>query len=205
MIFENGSIRWQPVIAKIVAAYLELPEYTPPRSRRPSAPNPIDHSIPWAFFNGAAQQHGCGGDFILYLSDQHHYKVKMGLGVGTNNFVELITLRNLMHFALNHECRDLQIYGDSNIIINWINLKSRCYTHTLLNILDEVMHLKSQFNNIIVRHIYREHNHSADGLSKEATHLPGGQWIIHEQRGISQYQYYHMPYIDQIYPWVDDH
>jgi len=90
-----------------------------------------------------------------------------------------------MHFALNHECRDLEIYGDSNIIINWINQKTSCHAHTLLNILDEVMHLKSQFNTILVRNIYREHNHSANGLSKEATHLLGGQWIIQERRGTS--------------------
>ncbi len=112
----------------------------------------------------------------------------MGLGEGTNNFAELMTLRHLMHFALNHDCRDIQIFGDSNIIINWINKNSRCDAHTLLNILDEVMHLKSLFNTILVRHIYREHNHSADELSKEAMHLPRGQWIIQEQRDTTQYQ-----------------
>lgn len=129
----------------------------------------------------------------------------MGLGMVTNNFVELISIRHLMHFALNHDCRELQIFGDPNIIINWINLKTRCHTHTLLNILDEVMHLKAHFNSIIVRHIYNEHNHCANGLSKEATHLPAGQWIISKQRGNAHYQYFHRPYIDQVYPRVDNH
>ena len=141
----------------------------------------------------------------MHISEQHSYKVQLGLGGGTNNFAELITIRHLMHFALNHDCKDLQIFGDSNIVINWINLEARCYAHTLLNILDEVMHLKAHFNSIIVRHIYREQNHCADGLSKEATHIPAGQWIISEQSGSAQYQYFHRPYIDQVYPRVDDH
>lgn len=45
----------------------------------------------------------------------------------------------------------------------------------------------------------REHNNSADQLSKEATTLPRGEWMIQEQRGTNAYQYYHRPYIDAQY------
>lgn len=144
-----------------------------------------------------------GGGFILYLSEQHYFKVKMGLGVGTNNFEKFITLRHLLHFSLYHDCRDIQIYGDSNNTINWISKNTRCHAYTLLNIMDEVMHFIPLFNSILFFHIYREHNHSVDGLSKEATHLPKGQWIIQEQSGTSQYHYYYRSYIDQIYHQVD--
>lgn len=104
LIFENGSIYSQSIITKIIASYHELPEYTPPCTHSLIAHDPIDHSTPWAFFDGAAQQHGCGGGFILHISKQHYYTVKMDLGVGTNNYAKLISLRHLMHFALNHDC-----------------------------------------------------------------------------------------------------
>jgi len=110
IIFEDGVARWQIISTKIISAYHELPDFTMPLPRRPLAPNPIDKSIPWAYLDGAAQEHGCGGGFLLYLFDHHHFKVKLGLGEGTNTYVELITLRHLLHFSLGHDCINLQIY-----------------------------------------------------------------------------------------------
>lgn len=91
---------------------------------------------------------------------------------------------------------DLNIYGDSKIIVNWFNNIIVCHTHTLSNILDEVNLFKAQFNSISCQHIYREHNCSADELSKEATLLPQGEWMVQEQRGTNEYRYYHRPYND---------
>lgn len=79
----------------------------------------IYFSIPWAYFNGVAQ--GCGGGILLHLFEFHHFKIQIGLEVGTNNFAELISLRHLLHFALAHSCNHLHIFGDSKIIINWFN------------------------------------------------------------------------------------
>jgi len=98
----------------------------------------------------------------------------MGLGAGTNNFTELITIHHLLHFSLGHNCMSLNIYGDSKIIINWFNNITACHIHTLSNILDEVNIFKAQFNNITCNHIYREYNSCADELSKDATTLPRG-------------------------------
>jgi len=121
----------------------------------------------------------------------------MGLGAGTNNFVELITLRHLLHFSFGHQCYNLNIFGDSKIIINCFNSIYVRHIHTLSNILNEVNIFKAEFNNISYNHIYREHNCSADQLSKEATSLPRGEWVIQEQRGTDEFRYYHRPYIDQ--------
>jgi len=40
--------------------------------------------------------------------------------------------------------------------------------HTLRNLLEEVLSLKSQFDFVICHHIYREINQVSDNLSKEA-------------------------------------
>ena len=123
----------------------------------------------------------------------------MGLGDGTNNFAELITLHHLLHFSLGHQCFNLNIFGDSKIIISWFDSISVCHIHTLNNILNEVNIFKVEFNNISCNHIYREHNSSANQLSKEVASLPRGEWVIQEQRGADEFRYFHRPYIDQHY------
>lgn len=202
-IFDNKLVCWPHIVAGVVSAYNEMPNPQISRVRRPHAPPPIDRNTPWAFFDGAANQQGCGGRFILYINDQHFYKVKMGLGVGTNNFAELITLQHLLHFSLGHHCINLNIFGDSKIIINWFNNITACHIHTLGNLLDEFNIFKAQFNNITCNHIYREHNSSFDQLSKEASLLPRGEWMIQEQWGSNEYRYFHCPYIDQHYHRVE--
>lgn len=72
----------------------------------------------------------------------------MGLWIGTNNFDELISLIHLLHFSLAHDCIHIQIFRDSKIIINWFNNTYACHVHSLRNILDEIMLLKSQFDYI---------------------------------------------------------
>ena len=104
--------------------------------------------------------------------------IRMGLGVGTNNYAELISLRHLLYFALNQNCRHLQIFGDSKIVINWFNCTSACYVHSLKNILDDALFLKSQFDQITCIHIYKKHNKTVDQRSKQTAHQPRGEWLI---------------------------
>jgi len=94
--------------------------------------------------------------------------MKMGLSRGTNNYAELNILRLLLLFSLEKVCRKLEIFGDSKIIINWFNQLSNFHVHTLRNLLEEDLTLKSQFDLVIYHHIYRERNQVSDGLSKEA-------------------------------------
>ena len=74
------------------------------------------------FFDGASQGQAmkCGGGTILYLTDDHYFLFSTGLGDGTNNFVELLTLKLLFLFYLEKGCLMLQVFGDSMIILNWI-------------------------------------------------------------------------------------
>ena len=66
------------------------------------------------------------------------------------------------------------VWGDSQVVINWEN------TNAVLNVLDMVhwcerdVALKSSFLSLNFSQIYREHNSSADALSKEALFLHMG-------------------------------
>eukprot|EP00253_Pinus_taeda_P004922 PITA_04922 len=198
IIFQDCPVFGKLMEAEIIATYGELPEPPPPHVRHPHPPPRIDHATPWAYFDGAANQQSCGGGFIIYKTEQHYYSIKVGLGAGTNNFADLITLRHLLHFSMSHHISCINIFGDSKTIINWFNNISNCHIHTLSIILNEILEFKAAFNNISCSHIYREHNESADRLSKEATMMDRGVWEITEE-GHQEFKYYHRPYIDLRY------
>jgi len=46
----------------------------------------IDKDFSLVYFDGFAQQNGCGRGAVLYLNEDHYYKMKLGLGRGTNNY-----------------------------------------------------------------------------------------------------------------------
>jgi ribonuclease HI len=62
-----------------------------------------------------------GGGGCLYINDQHFFLLRAGLGAGTNNFSELLALKLLLLFAVEKGCNTLQVFGDSLLIINWVN------------------------------------------------------------------------------------
>jgi len=53
--------RWQSSIAKIVAAYHEIPDENHTPAGHVVLPETIDRNIPWAYFDGATQAQGCAG------------------------------------------------------------------------------------------------------------------------------------------------
>ena len=87
----------------------------------------IDRSSPWGFFYGASQNNLCGGGAILHLAENHSFELIVGLGEGSNNRVELSSLKLLLIFAVEKGCRTLQVFGYSLNVINWIkkNLEGR--------------------------------------------------------------------------------
>lgn len=138
---------------------------------------------------------GAGG--TLHLWETTHYKLKVGLGRGTNNYAKLNSLRHLLLFALEKHYTSIQIFGDSQLIINWINGSYHYHVHTLRDLLDETIGLKSQFESFVCCHIYKERNEVVDFLSKEAAQLIRGKWIIQEYRNGHFFQVYHTSYIER--------
>ena len=61
----------------------------------------IDKTFAWVFFYGFAvgDPKVCGAGGMLFLSDVHFFSFKAGLGLGTNNFVELCAFKLLLILA----------------------------------------------------------------------------------------------------------
>eukprot|EP00253_Pinus_taeda_P028743 PITA_28743 len=117
-IFDNKDPLWRSIGPRILADFDLLSEDStqpPPRTIHPEL---IDKSHPWAYFDGSAQDEGCGGGALLYLREGHCYHIQVKLGRGTNNFAELSITKHLIHFALEKHCSHLQLFGDSKLVCN---------------------------------------------------------------------------------------
>lgn len=75
--------------------------------------------LPSSFFDGACNNKMYGGGMVLHLSSNHSFPVKNECWVGTTNRVELLVLWGLLSFACSKNIQELQIFGDSKIIVDW--------------------------------------------------------------------------------------
>ena len=129
----------------------------------------IDRTKFWGFFDGSASGNPkvCGAGGILFLKNDHYITFKAGLGVGSNNFAELSALKLLIILALNKQILNIEFFGDSMLVINWISGKFRIHNLQLAQILQEVNILSDLFEQADFKHIYRERNTLADKLANE--------------------------------------
>lgn len=199
IIFTDTAPHWALATSHLITTFHNIPE----DAREPFAhiiyTEIIDYDIPWAYFDGSVQHHGCGGGILFHITNSHYYKIQMGLGGETNNFVEIISLPHLLYFSLVKGCCILQIFSDLQIIIKWFNQQFICHRHTFHHILDDALRLRTQFGSISCHHIYRKHNKISDVLSKEAMHHPRGVQLTREQQDLEIYNYYHRPFMDEHY------
>ena len=120
----------------------------------------------------------------------------MGLGEGTNNYGELSSLKLLLQFALEKGCINLHIFGDSLIIINWVNKVQQCRTLALNTLYEEVNRLWTTFDHISCRHVYKERNAVADRLSKVGVEMEFDTWNFFEHKDGEVYEFYHRPFAE---------
>lgn len=155
----------------------------------------IDKSNPWSYFDGASQNNGCGGGGIFFLSDTHHFSLTFGLGTGSNNYAELMSLKLLITFAIENECHSFTVFGNSMNVINWIRGTQRCTNTRLANLVNDIKILQSSFDSLTCRHVYRERNKEADRRSKKGIYLTMGQWKVTEVQNAHNQEYLHQPFL----------
>ena len=61
----------------------------------------IDKSYLWGYFDVSTTEEpkSCGARGMMYISDEHYFSFKAGLGLGTNNLAELCALKLLFSLA----------------------------------------------------------------------------------------------------------
>lgn len=93
---------------------------------------------------------------------------KKYLGRCTNNVAEYQALIIGLEEALRLHCRRLQIFLDSELLVNQINGSYRVKNEGLKVLMQSVRKLLSFLDDYTVQHIGRDGNHLADGLANEA-------------------------------------
>jgi hypothetical protein len=146
-IFQEKATVAELVAAKSLSILEHFPQEKNAPSIRVSLPASIDHSIAWAYFDGASQNILCGGGgSLLHLTDSHSFKIKMGLGKGTNNYAELMTLLLLLKTTKEYGLHSIQLFGDSMNVINWVQKTQTCHNIFLQPILREICTLLATFD-----------------------------------------------------------
>ena len=150
----------------------------------------IDKESAWGYFDGsvAGVPQICGAGGILYSSDEHFFTFSAGLGLGTNNFGELLALKLLTTLALKQGVQSLQVFGDSQLVINWISGKFRINNILLTQILHEVIRISNLLVKVDYKHIYCKRNTRADALANAGANVLEGHWKILEYRGYETFQ-----------------
>jgi ribonuclease HI len=67
---------------------------------------------------------------------------------------------------------NIHIFGDSKVIIEWLNGRGNLNAYALLGWMNMIKALNKLFKNINFDHIYKEQNMIADALSKKALKAP---------------------------------
>ena len=58
---------------------------------------------------------------VLFLNKDHFFYLSMGGGLGSNTKPELLSLLGLLLFASLIGIIDISIFGDSKMLIEWLN------------------------------------------------------------------------------------
>ena len=83
----------------------------------------INKTIPWAYFDGSNQGDpalgGAGG--VAYLIENKKIEIIFSLSRASNNKEELIALWIVLRVSINKHLKNIQLFGDSKMVIEWAN------------------------------------------------------------------------------------
>jgi ribonuclease HI len=78
--------------------------------------------------------------------------------------------------------KDLQVFGDSEVIIRKLSMNTRFNNSSLNQILERFKRVVSDFNTCKFYHILRELNNEADSMANKGSALVKGLLIVNNER-----------------------
>ena len=179
-IFDGKSITVISLLHQIsYSSQLYHPSAIRAKKTRDIGPGP-SLTYPCGFFYGAFVDSTGGVGFYLHLNETHSYEFVLGAGLSTNTRVELIGLWALLHTSQMMGLPKIQIFGDSSVIINWAKGTASLSPPNLTHWCRDITKICSCFLELSFCHVYREHNQTADCLSKKSLSLAPGSRFYSE-------------------------
>ncbi|MCX9025299.1 MAG: ribonuclease HI family protein [Candidatus Methanoperedens sp.] len=122
------------------------------------------------FFDGACR--GNPGPMaigvVLMENGKKLDEISKCLGIGTNNIAEWSALIEGLKLAAAHGCMELEVRGDSQLVIKQISGQYRVKSDNLIPLFNEAKKLCGNFKEIDFKWIKREDNARTDALSNYA-------------------------------------
>ena len=117
-----------------------------------------------------------GGAVIFEPLNETNKRVKiidigLFLKTGTNNIGEYNGLKIGLEEAIRNNIKNLVIHGDSKLVVYQVNKKWKINNEYIKSIHDEIMTLLNRFDNIAIKHVYRENNIESDAICNEVLSL----------------------------------
>jgi len=126
----------------------------------------LPEGVTLACFDGATLSNGrcCVAGGFFKSHDTRITKRYLNCGVGTNTKAELMGLWATLTLASHWTIDNVQILGESKVIINWINQKGQLHALNIEGWKIKTVELARNMKNTRYKHIYREHNKEVDLL-----------------------------------------
>ena len=103
-----------------------------------------------------------------------YISISMGGGQGSNTKDELMSLYGLLQFSAFIDISNISIFGDSKVLIEWMNGLFNLQVLSLNQWCQKVQDLRRSFKQITFMHISTIFNSRADALSKSVISLKFG-------------------------------
>lgn len=123
------------------------------------------------YFDGACRGNPGNGSYGGVIYDEAGNIVETYndiVGFTTNNIAEYSGLLNGLILAKEHNIENLEVYGDSLLIIKQMKGKFKVRNKKLKELYDDCKSLSDDFKMINYNHVLRENNKMADKLANTA-------------------------------------
>jgi ribonuclease HI len=136
----------------------------------------VDHSVdfvqlkPWGlYFDGSVCSKGQGAGNVIISPSGIYIDLSMRLEFAcTNNQVEYESLLHGLEYLRDLGARDVDVFGDSNLIMQLIRGDSQCLDGVLNSYQDRCLDIIKVFDKFSIKHIPQEENSWANRLVQQA-------------------------------------
>jgi ribonuclease HI len=122
------------------------------------------------YFDGSLMKTGAGAGLLFVSPLGKHLRYVISLHFpASNNVAEYEALVNRLCIAIKLGVRRLDARGDSQLVIDQVMKNSHCHDRRMEAYCNEVRRLENKFHGLELNHIARQHNETADELTKIAS------------------------------------
>jgi ribonuclease HI len=131
---------------------------------------PIQAELWTMYFDGSLMKTGAGAGLLFVSPLREHvcYVIRLHFPA-SNNVVEYEALVNGFCIGIELGVRCLDARGDSQLVIDQVMKNSHCRDQKMEAYCDEVRRLEDKFYGLVLNHVARRYNETADELAKIAS------------------------------------